>query len=151
MKLDVNLLKGVELSWSDYSSQLPEDSELAMEGKQFLLPAVQVGNIRVGWAYLGEGYDGGYNPDDPDNQQLLRIDLVTFGEVGDTCEEIFESTCTQVQTCTNPALLIAGALMALREVKEPWETGNSVRRLVEGFSWWNAGSLGQFLKTMQPT
>lgn len=33
------------------------------------------GRVRVEWTELGEGIDGDYNPEDPDDIELLRFDV----------------------------------------------------------------------------
>lgn len=59
------------------------------------------GRVRVDWADLGEGWDGDYDPEDPEDEALLRFDFYAHlnGEwvaVNDT------SYCTQVPADTDP-------------------------------------------------
>lgn len=37
-------------------------------------------NLRVDWSELGEGYSGDYNPNDPDDVELLRFDVFVWSD-----------------------------------------------------------------------
>ena len=51
------------------------------------------GNVRVVFVNLGEGYSGDYNPNDPDDEPLLRFDV--YAQFGDTWASIDDgSYCT---------------------------------------------------------
>lgn len=53
----------------------------------------QRGNIRVEWVCQGEGYNGEYDPNDPEDELLLRLGVaVRNEETGDW--KIVESRCT---------------------------------------------------------
>lgn len=54
-----------------------------------------VGNIGVAFADMGEGHDGDYNPEDPDDEPLLRLDFMQMDEDGNYLD-IDGSGCTQV-------------------------------------------------------
>ena len=53
----------------------------------------QRGNIRVAWVCLGEGYNGEYDPNDPEDELLLRLDVAVKNEETDDWETA-ESRCT---------------------------------------------------------
>lgn len=56
-----------------------------------------IGNVGVSFEYLGEGHDGDYNPEDPNDEPLLRLDFMKIDAKGEH-EEIDGSGCTQVNS-----------------------------------------------------
>lgn len=54
----------------------------------------QNGIWKLDWIDLGEGIDGDYNPDDPDDQPYLRADLYQMSEGGEWQEVNDGSYCT---------------------------------------------------------
>lgn len=54
-----------------------------------------IGNVGVALAYCGEGLNGDYNPEDDEDEPLLRLDFMQLDEAGDF-EEIDGSGCTQI-------------------------------------------------------
>lgn len=53
------------------------------------------GRYRLEWVDLGEGWNGDYNPDDPNDRPLLRADLYGDGEMLDS-----GSYCTGIRVGT---------------------------------------------------
>lgn len=53
----------------------------------------QRGNIRVAWVCLGEGYNGMYDPDNPEDELLLRLDVAVKNKETEDFE-LVESRCT---------------------------------------------------------
>lgn len=75
---------------------------------------------------LGEGYCGEYDPNDPDDVELLRLDAIEDGE------EI-ESLCTALPVATSaPAKRRALAMVNAFVERNP---GVTPRKVVEVFSW----------------
>lgn len=92
------------------------------------------GNIKVAWVALGEGRDGDYNPDDPDDVELLRFDTYYMKD-GEW--EAFDdgSYCTATPVNTPTAALAAGLVEIAFEVKAAYEAGHSVKKTCEQLSW----------------
>ena len=57
---------------------------------------IQKGNIKVEWVELGEGLCGDYNPDDPDDIELLRFDVSYQNDKGEWLEIPDSSYCTMM-------------------------------------------------------
>jgi hypothetical protein len=68
------------------------------------LPSIIRGNVRIDWVNLGEGFDGDYDPENPDDVNLLRFDAYRF-DGNDWVEVEDSSYCTQVPANTNHATL----------------------------------------------
>ena len=61
----------------------------------------QRGNIRVAWVCIGEGYNGEYDPNDPEDELLLRLDVAAKNEeTGDW--KTVESRCTCFAASASP-------------------------------------------------
>jgi hypothetical protein len=39
------------------------------------LPGIIRGNVKIEWVNLGEGFDGDYDPENPDDRNLLRFEV----------------------------------------------------------------------------
>lgn len=64
--------------------------------------SVTRGDVRIVWSRLGEGYNGDYNPNDPQDQELLRFDLwVKYEGRWEMAEG--GSYCTLVPVTATPA------------------------------------------------
>ena len=78
-------------------------------------------NIMVVWEWIGEGYEGDYNEDDPDDAPLLRFSVLTReqhpteGDVGDWEPAEDASYCTENVIDTPEADLKDMGLEILRE------------------------------------
>lgn len=105
-------------------------------------------NIRIEWVRLGEGYGGDYNPDDPEDEELLRFDLTVRDEDGEWPLEANESRCTLFPVNSDEVYLKGGLRWMLnrflsREARHPmaglrnaadlmsYVTPNEVRILLE--------------------
>lgn len=55
------------------------------------------GKIKVEWVDLGEGVSGDYNPDDPEDEPLLRFDTYQRDETGEWVEFEDGSYCTNTR------------------------------------------------------
>ncbi len=98
------------------------------------------GNIKVEWAKLGEGIDGDYNPDDPDDVELLRFDVSrkTKGH----WEAIDDASyCTQIPVSATPEQRQSGLEWIMAEVYEPASQGASIKKICELLSWLSLESL----------
>jgi len=92
------------------------------------------GNLTAVWEYIGEGWSGEYNPDDPEDTELLRFSvyLGTEAEVdaGD-CEQMDDASyCTQMPVDTDKQILRRALELILDAAEEP-----SPKRALEELSW----------------
>jgi hypothetical protein len=91
--------------------------------------------VMVEWVELGEGFDGDYGEDDPDDLELLRFDFSVRGEDGDWEEASDASYCTGMPL-EAPAVLKRVALEYLMdEVYEAMRDHGSAKRDCERLSW----------------
>ena len=92
--------------------------------------------IRVEWYNDGEGWCGDYNPEDPEDQNLLRFD-VSIKRDGKWQEVEDASYCTRMPADTYPDILKAALRMLLKEYTEALRSNPecSVKKLGEAMSW----------------
>ena len=88
------------------------------------------GNVTVQFENLYEGYCGDYNPDDPNDENLLRFTVYMNGE-----EVPNASYCTQIPANSNVALVKKAAERILKEVYDPLQSGYGIKKLCETLSW----------------
>ena len=92
------------------------------------------GNVKVEWSELGEGIDGDYNPDDPEDVELLRFDVSR--KAGDNWEAIDDASyCTQVPVSATPEQRAEGLQLIMDEIYEWASQGYSIKKLCERLSW----------------
>ena len=97
--------------------------------------------IRVEFVTLGEGYYGDYNPDNPDDEELIRFDVYAKGLEGFENEwEMVDdaSYCTSIPVDTPIEELeekIEIIFKEYRNVAEHILQGGSVKKLGEALSW----------------
>lgn len=83
-------------------------------------------DLTITWdSEAGEGMSGDYNPDDPDDVQLLRFIVWKDGEPMDD-----GSYCTLMPVDTDPAILQRGLMLILRAT-----LAESPKRALEEISW----------------
>ncbi len=89
------------------------------------------GNLRIDWDELGEGWNGDWDPDDPDDVELLRFSVYRL-EGGEWVEADDASYCTQV-----PVATAAGVRQRLLEglMDEIDGARGSIKKLCERLSW----------------
>jgi hypothetical protein len=64
-------------------------------------PGLERARVRVEWTELGEGYDSEWDPEDPDDIQLLRFDF--YGRLNHEWLVVSKASyCTNVPASTNP-------------------------------------------------
>lgn len=91
-------------------------------------------NVMVEWTELGEGIDGDYNPDDPEDTELLRFDVSQL--VNGEWEAIDDASyCTQVPVSATPEQKAKGLQLIMDEVYEWASQGYSIKKLCERLSW----------------
>ena len=100
------------------------------------------GNIRVEFVRLGEGYEGDYNPDDPDDEELYRFD-VSYKHNGKWHEIPDASYCTAMPVKTEKAILRKALTLIADEYYNACSgryipgSSPSVKRMGESLSWLN--------------
>jgi hypothetical protein len=90
--------------------------------------------VMVEWSDLGEGWDGDYNPEDPDDTSLLRFD-VSVKRDGEWEAVDSASYCTQVPVATPEDVKAKGLEMIMDEVIDALAEDNSIRKACERMSW----------------
>jgi hypothetical protein len=111
------------------------------------------GRVKVEWSELGEGWDGDFDPSDPDDVELLRFDFYAL-TAGEWVAVSDASYCTRVPVATSPevrqtllAVLLAEAAPSIEEALNPIvdeeaagapgerEVHPTSRKLFEHLSW----------------
>lgn len=91
-------------------------------------------NVMVEWTELGEGIDGDYNPDDPEDVELLRFDVSRL--IDGEWEAIDDASyCTQVPVSATPEQRAKGLQRIMDEVYEGASQGYSIKKICEHLSW----------------
>jgi hypothetical protein len=99
--------------------------------------------VRVDWVNLGEGLCGDYDPDDPEDVNLLRFDVYEWcAEDNEWYEPQDSSYCTQVPADTPEPRLYELLQIIMGEVHEPLMNGHSVKRICERLSWMDERGCG---------
>ena len=82
---------------------------------------------KVTWEYLGEGWSGDYNPDDPEDTQLLRFSCSQIVDIdtddGDDLTEGWQelpdsSYCTRMPINTPYSILAEAAARIMQEIED---------------------------------
>ena len=92
--------------------------------------------VLVEWSDLGEGIDGDWNSDDPEDVSLYRFDISVKrkgDEDWDACDDA--SYCTQVPVDTPDHILIKGLEMIMDEIFEAVVEGHGIKKACERMSW----------------
>ena len=94
--------------------------------------AVETGGHKVSWEYIGEGFGGDYNDEDPNDTPLLRF--YCFKNIGGNWDEMTDgSYCTHFDISTQRYYLMIAALIII----EILEKEKSPKHLLEKSSWFN--------------
>lgn len=92
--------------------------------------------VKVEWNDLKEGYNGDYNPKDPDDVHLLRFDVSTKHDNEDDFEAVESASyCSLVPFDTPQDTLIKGLEVIMSNVIVPLAKQESVKRICEKLSW----------------
>ena len=95
--------------------------------------------LRVDWTNLGEGVSGDYNPEDPEDINLLRFDIYAKRDNSDWEEVDDASYCTNVPADTDPdelERLLRVIFDRYNDVIDDYiNNGTSVKKLGEELSW----------------
>lgn len=97
--------------------------------------------VRVAWVELGEGWSGDYNPDDPDDEELLRFDVYIKASEASQSENWWweqiedASYCTRFPASATPEQRAKGLEIIMDAVYERAMEGESIKKLCERLSW----------------
>lgn len=91
-------------------------------------------DVKVEWVDLGEGYSGYYDPNDPEDDALLRFDVSVWRD-GEWQDPGDASYCTLIPVDTPEDILMNGLRMIMQEVEEPLRNGYSIKKICEQLSW----------------
>lgn len=91
-------------------------------------------NVMVEWVELGEGIDGDFDKNDPEDTELLRFDVSQL--VNGEWEAIDDASyCTQVPVSATPEQRAKGLELIMSEVYEWASQGYSIKKVCERLSW----------------
>ena len=105
------------------------------------------GDKRVVWEYIGEGWSGDYNPDDPEDTQLLRFSCFekVFYHEEDWTELSDSSYCTEMPINTPVSILAQAAARIMQEIEDV-----SYKRALEQLSYLCPEDFGYEFPEEQP-
>jgi hypothetical protein len=98
------------------------------------------GDVKVVWEAIGEGVSGEYDPDDPQDVELLRFSVYRKGidstnPWNDWIEVDDASYCTQVPVDTPVETLTVLLARIFNEVYDYVQAGESIKKICERLSW----------------
>lgn len=102
--------------------------------------------VRVEWVDLGEGWSGYYDPDDPEDEELLRFDVSYWepsengwdeykGEKGNWEDPGDASYCTRFPYKSTDEQQKKGLELIMANVYDPLMSGYSIKKMCEELSW----------------
>lgn len=96
---------------------------------------IKDGNIKVEWAWIGEGYNGDYNPNDRGDVELLRFYVYMWD--GEDWEEVENASyCTSIPLHTDPNIIEDSIRLLYNRFSDALsDRYASVKRLGEELSW----------------
>lgn len=94
------------------------------------------GDVKVVWEAIGEGVSGEYDPDDPNDVELLRFTVYhKTSPYFDWTEVDDASYCTQVPVNTPSETLTVLLARIFNEVYDYVQAGESIKKICERLSW----------------
>jgi hypothetical protein len=107
---------------------------------EYKLPSIIRNNVRIDWVNLGEGFDGDYDPENPDDKNLLRFDVSRFSDESNTWVEVDDgSYCTQVPADANHATLRRILSSFMDYIYDDVVSVGKSKRKCEQLSWTDLG------------
>lgn len=92
--------------------------------KDLTVKSKKIKKLSVILCDIGEGYEGDYNPEDPEDKPLLRFDVYKDGEQMDN-----GSYCTLLSVNDDRKLLKEAAEIILKEAEESLDNGGFKRSM----------------------
>jgi len=92
-------------------------------------------NVKVEWEQLGEGRDGEYNPNDPNDQEYLRFYISKQSPNG-TWENLDDgSFCTLFPVSASHEQKEKALVLIIDKVFDEIQRGGSIKKICEELSW----------------
>jgi len=114
---------------------------------EFIIPEEEteliIGKVKVEWVNLGEGLSGDYNPDDPEDENLLRFDVSKL-ENGEWVEVPDASYCTLFSANASDENKQEGLRILMDNIYEEVRAGHSIKKLCERLSWISPETMENF-------
>lgn len=122
----------------NFKSKLESGKAISKKSKHF----------KVSFEYIGEGFDGNFNPEDSEDRPLLRCDLI-YNKEPDECMHN-GSWCTNISTNVKELALNNLMEKMLNEMeclfkKHGKDNLGTISRLMSKYSWCETDELGDIL------
>jgi len=91
--------------------------------------------VKVEWVELGEGWSGDYNPEDPNDEELLRFDVSWLNDDSEWEDPGDVSYCTRFPATATPEQRQAGLELLMGAFYEPLMAGHRCKKIGEEMSW----------------
>jgi gamma-glutamyl:cysteine ligase YbdK (ATP-grasp superfamily) len=98
------------------------------------LPGLIRGNVKIEWVNLGEGLNGDYDPQNPDDRNLLRFDVYRCDDNGWAAIED-GSYCTMVDANSKYSVLRDHLRRFMDIIYDDVSNHGKAKRLCESLSW----------------
>lgn len=134
------------------SWEAPENFTDALEDAEhsgFQIKALVRDNVKVEWMAIGEGLHGDYDPEDPQDIELLRFSVSVLRD-GFWEEKENASYCTQFPVSASAEEQVAGLQLLLGQfhyVLSP-NIDISVKKLAEKMSWLDSAYVSGYMKAL---
>lgn len=92
-------------------------------------------DVKVEWEELGEGISGDYNPDDPEDVELLRFSIFLNSRTEGWQYIEDSSYCTNFPVSAPYEVKVKGLELIMDRVYERAHAGLSIKRICEELSW----------------
>ena len=93
------------------------------------------GNVKVEIEWIGEGLEGDYYDDDPEDIPLLRFSVYRREEGGEWEAVDDSSYCTQLSATVHPDTARRAVEYIMTWVKESLDGDHSIKKICERLSW----------------
>ena len=108
----------------------------AFSVNEYELPSIIRNGVKIDWVNLDEGFDGDYDPENPDDVNLLRFDVSKFDTETNEWTEVEDgSYCTQVPADTNHATLRRILTSFMDYIYDDVVSVGKAKRKCEQLSW----------------
>lgn len=101
---------------------------------EYDLPCIIRGNVRIEWVNLGEGLDGDYDPENPNDRNLLRFDVYRM-ENNEWKDVEDGSYCTMMDVQTPYTVLQEELVHFMNTIHDDISNHGKAKRLCESLSW----------------
>ena len=101
---------------------------------EYDLPVIIRNNVKIEWVNLGEGLDGDYDPENPNDFNLLRFD-VSRHDGNDWTAIEDGSYCTMIQANAPYAVLQENLVHFMDTIYDDVSNHGKAKRLCEQLSW----------------